>query len=265
METLTVETLIPTVSSPVLTAYSTDSQDSSSDARLISKRVANQEETPSLDNILSLTNQFEDILRGTTNSDRVEADVSNLETTITASPTLTLKIHKDHPKSQLIGLMDTPIQTKNKSKEVGEQKPKKIFDALQDPSWVEAMQEELLQFKIQKVWTLVDCPKGGHPKLGLWYPKDSPFDLVAYSDSDYGGATQDHKSTTRGCQFLGRRLISWQCKKQIIVATSTTEAEFVVATSCCGQVLWIQNQLLDYGLSMTCETLSREISTSILR
>nr|GFB22010.1 hypothetical protein [Tanacetum cinerariifolium] len=45
----------------------------------------------------------------------------------------------------------------------------------------------------------------GHPKLGLWYPKESPFDLVAYSDSDYGGATQDHKSTTGGCQFLGRR------------------------------------------------------------
>nr|GEZ63782.1 hypothetical protein [Tanacetum cinerariifolium] len=63
----------------------------------------------------------------------------------------------------------------------------------------------------------------GHPKLGLWYRKESPFDLVAYSDSDYGGATQDRKSTTGGCQFLGRRLISWQCKKQIIVATSTTE------------------------------------------
>nr|GEY95056.1 putative ribonuclease H-like domain-containing protein [Tanacetum cinerariifolium] len=88
-------------------------------------------------------------------------------------------------------------------------------------------------------------PKG-HPKLGLWYPKESPFDLVAYSDSDYGGATQDRKSTTRGCQFLGRRLISWQCKKQIIVATSTTEAEYVAAASCCRQVLWIQNQLLDY-------------------
>nr|GEY39889.1 retrovirus-related Pol polyprotein from transposon TNT 1-94 [Tanacetum cinerariifolium] len=53
----------------------------------------------------------------------------------------------------------------------------------------------------------------GHPKLGLWYPKESPFDLVAYSDSDYGGATQDRKSTTEGCQFLGRRLISWQFKK----------------------------------------------------
>nr|GEY20454.1 putative ribonuclease H-like domain-containing protein [Tanacetum cinerariifolium] len=87
----------------------------------------------------------------------------------------------------------------------------------------------------------------GHPKLGLWYPKESPFDLVAYSDSDYGGATQDRKSTTRGCQFLGRRLISWQCKKQTIVATSTTEAEYVTAAICCAQVLWIQNQLLDYG------------------
>nr|GEV50449.1 hypothetical protein [Tanacetum cinerariifolium] len=62
----------------------------------------------------------------------------------------------------------------------------------------------------------------GHPKLGL---------------CDYGGATQDCKSTTKGCQFLGRRLISWQCKKQIIMATSTTEAEYVAAASCCGQVL----------------------------
>nr|GEZ03363.1 putative ribonuclease H-like domain-containing protein [Tanacetum cinerariifolium] len=87
----------------------------------------------------------------------------------------------------------------------------------------------------------------GHPKLGLWYPKESPFDLVAYSDSDYGGATQDRKSTTGGFQFLGRRLISWKCKKQTTVATSTTEAEYVAAARCCGQVLWIQNQLLDYG------------------
>nr|GEU50978.1 hypothetical protein [Tanacetum cinerariifolium] len=504
METLTVETPIPTVSSPVPTAYSTDSQEPSSDARLISKRVANQEETPSLDNILSLTNQSKDILRGTSNSyesNRVEADISNMATDITACPTPTLRVHKDHPKSQIIV------------------EPKKISDALQDPSWVEAMQEKLLQFKIQNVWTLVYCPKElrpigtkwvlknkkdergivirnearlvaqghtqeegidydkvfahvarikairfflanasfmgftvyqmdvksaflygtvdeevlhqatrawygtlskyllkngfqrgiidqtlfirkqredfilvqvyvddiifgslnlqlcrefealmhekfqmsamgelnfflglqvlhkkdgiflsqdkyvgdilkkfgysdvrssntpmdkenpwgkdgtkkdvdlhlyrstigslmyltasipdimfsvcacdryqvtpkechlhavkrifrylkGHPKLGIWYPIESPFDLVAYSDSDYGGATQDRKSTTRGCQFLGRRLISWQCKKQTIVATSTIEAEYVAAASCCGLVLWIQIQLLDYG------------------
>ncbi|GKA60425.1 hypothetical protein Tco_0759832, partial [Tanacetum coccineum] len=48
----------------------------------------------------------------------------------------------------------------------------------------------------------------GHPTLGLWYPKESPFDLVAYSDSDYDGDNHDRKSTTGGCQFLGRRLIS---------------------------------------------------------
>nr|GEV13371.1 retrovirus-related Pol polyprotein from transposon TNT 1-94 [Tanacetum cinerariifolium] len=84
-----------------------------------------------------------------------------------------------------------------------------------------------------------------HPKLGLCYPKESPFDLVAYSNSDYCSATQDRKSTTGGCQFLGRRLISWQCKKQTIVATSTTEAEYIAAASGCGQVLLIQNQMLD--------------------
>ncbi|GJY23254.1 hypothetical protein Tco_0396912 [Tanacetum coccineum] len=53
----------------------------------------------------------------------------------------------------------------------------------------------------------------GQPKLGLCYPKDSPFDLVAYTDSDYAGASLDRKSTIAGCQFLGCRLISWQCKK----------------------------------------------------
>ncbi|GJW53430.1 putative ribonuclease H-like domain-containing protein [Tanacetum coccineum] len=75
----------------------------------------------------------------------------------------------------------------------------------------------------------------GKPSLGLWYSKDSPWELVAYTDSDYAGATQDRKSTTGGCQFLGNRLISWQCKKQTVVATSTTEAEYVAAASCCGQ------------------------------
>ncbi|GJZ54942.1 putative ribonuclease H-like domain-containing protein, partial [Tanacetum coccineum] len=75
----------------------------------------------------------------------------------------------------------------------------------------------------------------GQPKLGLTYPKDSPFYLKAFSDSDYAEASLDRKSTTRGCQFLRRRLISWQCKKQTIVANSTTEAEYVAAANCCGQ------------------------------
>ncbi|GJR58946.1 reverse transcriptase domain-containing protein [Tanacetum coccineum] len=60
----------------------------------------------------------------------------------------------------------------------------------------------------------------GQPTLGLWYPKDSPMDLIAYSDSDYVGASIDRKSTT---------------------------GEYIAAYNCYGQVLWLQNQLLDYG------------------
>ncbi|GJT61878.1 putative ribonuclease H-like domain-containing protein [Tanacetum coccineum] len=236
-----------------------------------------------------------------------------MEPSTVISPIPTTRVHSIHPKAQING----------------------------DPNWVEAMQEELLQFKIQKIWTLVDLPSGkkaigtkveairiflafasfmnflvyqmdvksaflygtiekevyvcqppgfvdlefpekvykvekalyglhqaprayirttstpmetnmaltkdedgedvdvhlyrfqvlpkvshlnvvkrifrylkGQPKLGLWYPKDSPLTLEAFSNSDYAGASLDRKSTTGGCQFLGSRLISWQCKKQ---------------------------------------------------
>ncbi|GJR96930.1 ribonuclease H-like domain-containing protein [Tanacetum coccineum] len=68
---------------------------------------------------------------------------------------------------------------------------------------------------------------------------DSFYDQI--SVCNFAGATLDRKSTTRGCQFLGNRLISWQCKKQTVVTTSTIEAEYVAAASCCGQILWIQN------------------------
>nr|GFA71872.1 hypothetical protein [Tanacetum cinerariifolium] len=353
METLTVETPIPTVSSPVPTACLDDSPKPSSDTRLILKRVTSQDDTPSLDNILNLSNRFEDILGVTTNTsdtNKVEADLGNMENNISASPTPTFRIHKDHPTSQIIGPVDTPVQTRNKSKEMEElsfivsihhktnpdllqfflfscflsqEEPKKISDALKDPSW--------------NVWILVDCPEGvrpigtkwvlknkknergimirnkarlvaqGHtqeegidnkevfaPLVGIeairlflayasfmgftfyqmdvksaflygtideevyvmqplgfqdpefparvykveksmyglhqapraWYGTLSKYLLTNgfQRDNNYGGATQDRKSTTGGCQFLGRRLISWQCKKQTIVATSTTEA-----------------------------------------
>ncbi|GJS50139.1 hypothetical protein Tco_0600260 [Tanacetum coccineum] len=79
------------------------------------------------------------------------------------------------------------------------------------------------------------------PKLGLWYPRDSPFELEAYSDSDYGGAILDRKSTIGGCQFLGRRLISWQCKKQTIMENSTTKAEYVAAANFMGSINGIKS------------------------
>nr|GEX32163.1 hypothetical protein [Tanacetum cinerariifolium] len=172
-------------------------------------------------------------------SDGVEADVSNMETTITASPTPTLRIHKDHPKSQIIGPVDTPIQTKNKSKEEEGIDYDEVFAPV---ARIEAIRLFLayasfigftvyqMDVKSAFLYGTIDeevhqvTPKEchlravkrifrylkGHPKLGLWYPKESPFDLT-------------------------------------IVATSTTEAGYVAAASCRGQVLWIQNQLLDYG------------------
>ncbi|GJV53598.1 putative ribonuclease H-like domain-containing protein [Tanacetum coccineum] len=92
----------------------------------------------------------------------------------------------------------------------------------------------------------------GQPKLGIWYPKDSPFDLEAYSDSDYVGASLDMKSTTGGCQFLGSRLISWQCKKQTIFANSTTKVEYLVAAGCHGQECLTSEVLIEgrYALTM---------------
>nr|GEY77918.1 hypothetical protein [Tanacetum cinerariifolium] len=219
---------------------------------------------------------------------------------------------------------------------LSQEEPKRIHQALKDSSWIEAMQEELLQFKMQKVWILVDLPYekraivarieairlvlayasfmgfpvyqldvksaflygtieeevyvyqppgfedleypdkvykvvkalyGLHQAPRAWYETlatyllengfqrgtidqtlfikkqqkdillDSSFDLLAYSDSDYAGASLDRKSTTGGCQFLRCRLISWQCKKQTVVATSLIEAEYVAAASGCAQVL----------------------------
>ena len=79
----------------------------------------------------------------------------------------------------------------------------------------------------------------GTPSLGLWYPSDDQFELTAYSNSGYGGCKVDYKSTSAGCQFLGKRLVTWQCKKQTSVATSTCEAEYIAAASCCAQIIWI--------------------------
>nr|GEU80602.1 putative ribonuclease H-like domain-containing protein [Tanacetum cinerariifolium] len=347
MESLTVESEFPTVSLPVPTACLDISPETSSDLRLISKEILSQEETPSLDNALTLSNRFEDTIG-------VEADLSNMESSIPASPTPTFRIHKDHSKSQIISPVDTHIQTRHKSKEMEEHsfvlknKKDKKGIVIRNKARLVAQghtQEEgidyeevfapvarieapraygtlskylldngfqrgtidqtlfiikhrgdflLVQVSTKERWHFFSQDKyvgdilkkfgysdvrpnimfdvcacvrhqvtpkechlhavkrifrylKGHLKLRLWYPKESPFDLVGYLDSDYGGATQDRKSTTGGCQFLGRRLISWQCKKKTIVATSITEAEYVAAANGCGQVLWIQNQMLDYN------------------
>nr|GFB96599.1 putative ribonuclease H-like domain-containing protein [Tanacetum cinerariifolium] len=166
------------------------------------KRGFSQKETPSLGNALTLSNRFEDTFRDKTNAvtlNEVEADLSNIETSISVSPTPTFRILKDHPKSQIIGLVGTPIQTRHKSKDMEEQsfiaiihqktnlellqfclfscflsqeEPMKILNRLKHPSWIEAMQEELIQFKNQNVWVLVDCPKGVRPIGTKWVLKN---------------------------------------------------------------------------------------------
>ncbi|GJY99588.1 uncharacterized mitochondrial protein-like protein [Tanacetum coccineum] len=299
------------------------------------------------------------------NTVRLDPDDSpytRAEKSFTFSPTPTLRIHNIHPKSQILGDPKSAMQTRSKGE------PKKIAEALQDDSWVQVMQEELLQFKLQqygfcrithgmkvigqrkkildydevfvcgktrklsdeevyvlqppgfvdpdhpkKVYKVVKAlyglhqaprawydtkfkteqggifksqdkyvrlpilkkfnlvnvktaiipmetkvaltkdeeaidvdvtPKTSHinavkrifkylkgkPNMVLWYPKESPFDLEAFSDSDYGGSNLDRKSTTGGCQFLGQRLISWQMQEiDLSGLLSTTEAEYVDA------------------------------------
>ncbi|GJT89116.1 putative ribonuclease H-like domain-containing protein [Tanacetum coccineum] len=119
----------------------------------------------------------------------------------------------------------------------------------------------------QKLWDLYSS-KAKPPKLEvLVNPRDSPFVLEAYSDSDYAGSHGDRKSTTGGCQFLGRRLISWQCKKQTIVATFSTEAEYVACCNCSVSFLVLQEFLLVALLVPTDRTIPTGLfwSTASLR
>ncbi|GJV12612.1 uncharacterized mitochondrial protein-like protein [Tanacetum coccineum] len=355
-------------------------------------KLPNDPNMPKLEDFVYL-DDYEDV--------GAEADMNNLNTFMPVGPIPTTRIHKDHPVEQIIGDLNSAPQTRRMTKNLKEhEEPKKVIHALKDPSWTEAMQDELLQFKLQKVWTLVDLPNGKKAISTKWVFKNkkdergiviknkarlvaqgytqeeginydeffasvarieairlflayasfkdfvvyriesmcdfimvrlkrSLYDIIfgstnkslciefekmmhkkflmssmgelifclglqvkqkedgffisqdkyvteilnkfgftdvktastlwklklcsrmkmvrTYTDSDYAGASLDWKSTIGGCQFLGCRLISWQCKKQTVVANSTTEAEYVAASSCCGQVLWIQNQLLDYG------------------
>ncbi|GKE97261.1 putative ribonuclease H-like domain-containing protein, partial [Tanacetum coccineum] len=116
-----------------------------------------------------------------------EADINNLDAFMPVSPIPTTIIHKDHPVEQIIGDIHSTPQTRRMTKSVTEhamfslvqqrtnhkdfqnclfacflsqEEPKKVIQALKDPNWIEAMQEELLQFKLQQVWTLMDLPNG---------------------------------------------------------------------------------------------------------
>nr|GEU63177.1 putative ribonuclease H-like domain-containing protein [Tanacetum cinerariifolium] len=97
-----------------------------------------------------------------------EANFSNLETNIIINPIPSTRVHKDHLMTQIIGDLSLAPQTRSMTRMVKEQEPKRVHQALKDLSWIKAMQEELLQFKIQKVWVLVDLPKGKRAIGSKW-------------------------------------------------------------------------------------------------
>nr|GEY61067.1 hypothetical protein [Tanacetum cinerariifolium] len=88
----------------------------------------------------------------------------------------------------------------------------------------------------------------GTINMGLWYSKGFCFGLTAYSDADHTRCIDTRKSTSRGIQFLGDKLVSWMSKKQDCTAMSSAEAEYVALSASCAKVMWMRTQLQDYGL-----------------
>ncbi|XP_072078014.1 secreted RxLR effector protein 161-like [Arachis hypogaea] len=91
----------------------------------------------------------------------------------------------------------------------------------------------------------------GTTNYGLWFPKTDSFQLVGFCDADFAGDRIDRRSTSGMCCFLGKSLIVWSSKKQATVALSTAEAEYIAASSCCSQLLWLKTQLADYKLNVS--------------
>nr|GEZ35935.1 retrovirus-related Pol polyprotein from transposon TNT 1-94 [Tanacetum cinerariifolium] len=143
-----------------------------------------------------------------------------------------------HIIEQVHGNPSKPVQTRRKLATDPEMcifaltmsiaEPKNIKEAMANSTWIEAIQEELHQF---------DRLQG------------SSFVLTAFSDAEHAGCIDTRKSTSRGIQFLGDKLVSWMSKKQDFTAMSSTKAEYVALSASCAQVIWMRTQLQDSGLN----------------
>jgi hypothetical protein len=101
------------------------------------------------------------------------------------------------------------------------------------------------------------------PDFGLWYSVSSSLALHGFSYADFDGCRLDRKSTSGTCQFLGSSLLSWSSRKQLSVAQSTTEVEYVPAASCCSHLFWITYTMSNFGEEFTHVPLQCDSTSSI--
>nr|GEW15875.1 hypothetical protein [Tanacetum cinerariifolium] len=183
--------------------------------------------------------------------DRVGVDISNISTTYPIPTTPNTRIHKDHTLDNmdiksafLYGRIEEEVYVCQPLGFEDPNYPDKVYKVEKALSGLyqapracqdKYVDEILRKFKYEDVKiasTPIDKEKA---LLKDSDGNDVDVHLYRFMISDYARASLDRKSTSGGCQFLGCRLISWQCKKQTVVATSTTKAEYVAAASCCGQ------------------------------
>ncbi|XP_019173231.1 PREDICTED: uncharacterized protein LOC109168701 [Ipomoea nil] len=103
----------------------------------------------------------------------------------------------------------------------------------------------------------------GTINYGIWYSSDTNLNLAGYSDADWAGNADDRKSTSGGCFFIGKNLVAWLSKKQNSISLSTAEAEYIAAGSCCTQLLWMRQMLIDYGIEQQSMTLFCDNTSAI--
>ncbi|GJS66050.1 copia protein [Tanacetum coccineum] len=121
-----------------------------------------------------------------------------------------------------------------------------LFSDLKKSSFEISMMGEMMFFlglQVKRIFRYLR----GTVNTGLWYTKDSGFELTGFSYADYAGCKDTFKSTSSGTQFLGKKLVSWSSKKQDCTALSTAEAEYASLSAYCTQVFWMRTHLTYYG------------------
>nr|GEU87954.1 integrase, catalytic region, zinc finger, CCHC-type, peptidase aspartic, catalytic [Tanacetum cinerariifolium] len=172
---------------------------------------------------------------------------------------------KDHPIENVIGDLSCSVSTRKQLETdamwcyfdtfLSSVEPKNFKQAMTEPSWIDAMQEENHEFERLKVWELVPCPDNVFLIKPKWIYKikkddsggDYDMSLTTYADVDHAGCQDTRRSTPGSAQFSGDKLVSWSTKKQKSTAILSIEAEYITLSGCFSHILWMRSQLTDYG------------------